>query len=134
MDHMDVFQKQLYTYLELFITGDAHKMVLANKAPKSFETWQMFSDKGRSRRPEHVHQLRKTVHHPVGTHKLADIEGTIATWEANRDHFEKIADEQVKEGDQVLIVRKCVQKSSKSTWKKSSSRSGAKSLGTHTPP
>ena len=38
LDHMDVFQKQLYTYLELFTTGDAHKMVLANKAPKSFET------------------------------------------------------------------------------------------------
>ena len=39
LDHMEVCQKQLYTYLELFTTGDAHKMVLANKATKSFETW-----------------------------------------------------------------------------------------------
>jgi len=101
---MEVFQKQLYQYLELFTTADAHKMVLANRAAKSFETWRAFSDKGRSRRPEHVHQLRKAVHHPTGTAKLVEIEGLIATWEANRDHFERIAEETVREGDQVLIV------------------------------
>ena len=88
LDHVEAFQTQLYQYLELFTQGDAHKMVLANKAAKSFETWRMFIDKGRSRRPEHVHQLRKVVHHPGGTQKLAEIEGLVATWEANRDHFE----------------------------------------------
>ena len=104
LDHMETFQVQLYQYLELFTAGDAHKMVLANKSAKSFETWRMFPDKGRSRRPEHVHQLRKVVHHPVGTQKLADLEGRVATWEANRDHFERIAEEKMKEGDQVLVL------------------------------
>ena len=104
LDHMETFQVQLYQYLEPFTAGDAHKMVLANKSAKSFETWRMFTDKGRSRRPEHIHQLRKVVHHPVGTQKLADVEGLLATWEANRDHFERIAEEKMKEGDQVLVV------------------------------
>ena len=45
LDHMETFQMQLYQYLELFTAGDAHKMVLANKAAKSFETWRMFTDK-----------------------------------------------------------------------------------------
>ena len=45
LDHMETFQVQLYQYLELFTAGDAHKMVLANKAAKSFETWRMFTDK-----------------------------------------------------------------------------------------
>ncbi len=40
LEHMELFQKQLYQYLELFTVGDAHKMVLANRAGKSFEKWR----------------------------------------------------------------------------------------------
>jgi hypothetical protein len=103
-DYMEHFQKQLYQYLELLTAGDAHKMVLANNANKSFETWRSFKNKGRSRRPEHVHQLRKAVRHPSGTQKLSEIEGMIAMWEANSEHFEKVADETIQEGDKVFIV------------------------------
>ena len=58
----------------------------------------------RSRRPEYVHKLRKAVHDPSGTQKLIELEGMIAMWEANREHFEKAADETVKEGDKLFIV------------------------------
>ena len=104
-EYLTEFQKLLYQYLDIYTKGDAKKIVAANAANKSFESWRYFADKGRSRRPEHVYHLRKAVHNPKAATKLADVEGSIATWEANREHFERVAaPDVVSEGDAVMIL------------------------------
>ena len=89
-DHLDAFQKQLYQYFELFTAGDAHKMVLANKSEKSFETWRSFADKGRSTRPENILQLRLGVLTPSRVGKYTDLETAISAWDKEKAYFEQL--------------------------------------------
>ncbi len=56
-DILEDFRRQLYTYLDAFTEGAAGNTVLTHGWMRSFECWRRFADRGRSRRPEHVHRL-----------------------------------------------------------------------------
>ena len=82
----------------------------AGQEDKVFEVFRQIADKGRSRRPEHVLELRSKVFHPTQSspsgYKLAEVESKLALWEADRRYFYQLTKEVVTEDMAILIAIK----------------------------
>ena len=62
---------QLYAYLQSYTKGSVTDLVTAGQEDRVFEVFRQIADKGRSRRPEHVLELRNKVFHPTQAHPKA---------------------------------------------------------------
>ena len=94
-------------------------LVTAGQEDRVFEVFRQIADKGRSRRPEHVLELRNRVFHPTPNQlagfKMAEVESKIALWESDRRYFYQIKKETVSEDTAVLIAIKHTQATCAST-------------------
>ena len=101
---------QLYAYLQSYTKGSVTDLVTAGQEERVFEVFRQIADKGRSRRPEHVLELRNRVFHPTQAHpqgfKLTEVEGKLAQWESDRRYFYQVTKEKVSEDVANLIAIK----------------------------
>ncbi len=70
--------------------GSAASTVLTHGSGRSFECWRRFADRGRSRRPEHIHRLLTEVLQPKQVGKLADLDAAITNWEYNLQYWQAV--------------------------------------------
>ena len=84
------FKQQFYMYLKAFTDGQAHRNVSAGGAAKVYEAYRQLCEIGRSRRPEHVLELRNRVNSPAAAKSLQTLAATITAWEAERLYLQKI--------------------------------------------
>ena len=101
---------QLYAYLQSYTKGSVVDLVSAGQEDRVFETYRQIADKGRSRRPEHVLELRNRVFQPTQNHpagyKHAEVESKLAQWEADKRYFYQLTKEQISEDTVCLIAIK----------------------------
>ena len=64
------FKQQFYMYIKAFTDGQAHRNVSAGGAAKVYEAYRQICEVGRSRRPEHVVELRNRVNSPAAAKSL----------------------------------------------------------------
>ena len=77
---MEDFTGQLYDYLKSYTSGDIQSQVISGGREKSWETWRILCDHGKSRRKMEVHEDYKRLMNPV-QYPLESLLKGIAQWE-----------------------------------------------------
>jgi len=85
------FRQQLYVYLKAFTEGTTYRNIVAGGVHKVIENYRIMSEVGRSRRPEHLLELRNKANNPAAARTLAELPAAITAWEADRLYLAKVA-------------------------------------------
>jgi hypothetical protein len=100
------FKTQMFVYLKAFTEGTPYKSVSAGGEDMVYEAYRQMCEQGRSRRPEHVLELRNRVHNPTQARSLAAVASSITMWEAEMLYLKRIKPEDTEMGaeDKKLIL------------------------------
>lgn len=85
--------QQFYTYLKMYTKGEAKAPVTVAGRENVYEAYRMLHDAGRSRRPEHVLELRTNVNRHNDGKPAASLEKMpmiISEWQKEIMHLYKI--------------------------------------------
>ncbi len=77
---MNDFTEQLYDYLKSYTSGEIQSQVISGGREKSWETWRVLCDQGKSRRKLEVHEDYKRLMNPP-QYPLETLLKGIAQWE-----------------------------------------------------
>jgi len=89
-DQLENFRQQFLVYLKAFTGGAANRMAATGGSQKSFEVYRLFCEQGRSRRPEHLLELRNRINNPASAKSLATLPAVITAWEAEVEYMKRV--------------------------------------------